>query len=71
MGEWVVERYGVDNYPLMAPYDSPASFAVYTPIEQQPTIDLTAPAQVALVGAAVTIGVVAIAAIAVYFKKRR
>jgi hypothetical protein len=64
--------FGVDNYPLMKPYDSASFFAVYTPPpEQQPNLNLTESTQAALVVAVIIILIVAVAAIIVHYKKPR
>lgn len=73
-GVWVVQTHGVDNYPLMEPFDTASMFTVYTPPPpQQPTPNITEPVTTTLTIVITGITIATATGLAVYFiiKKRQ
>ncbi len=68
-GVWAENVCGVDNYPLMAPFDTASLFAVYTPSPEQESPKNSADFTSIEIVAALT-GIIAIGGLLVYFKKR-
>ncbi len=71
-GAWVVQIHGVDNYPLMEPFNTGSMFVVYTPPPSPTQQQTQNPASPTLIEYIAAIGgIVAIAALLICLRKHK